>query len=103
MKFLEAVKKFYSEALKDESIQTKLARLAITPSDLSATATLIMEMEEARTDYYREKGESQDATKRKDLAFAEMEDWMSEFYANAKIGLEDNPQLLESLAKFVRS
>ena len=103
VKFLETVKKFYTEALKDESIQTKLARLAITQSDLSATAELIMEMEAARTDYYREKGESQDATKRKDTAFAEMEDWMSEFYAIAKIGLEDNPQLLESLAKFVRS
>lgn len=51
----------------------------------------------------REKGESQDATKLKDTAFIELDDWMSEFYVVAKIALEDNPQLLESLGKFVRS
>jgi len=51
----------------------------------------------------REVGESQDATKIKDAAFVKMDDWMSEFYAVAKIALEDNPQLLESLGKLVRS
>ena len=51
----------------------------------------------------KEKGESQDATKLKDTAFGELDDWMRDFYAVAKIALEDNPQLLESLGKFVRS
>lgn len=51
----------------------------------------------------KEKGESQDATKLKDTAFGELDDWMREFYAVAKIALEDNPQLLESLEKFVRN
>lgn len=54
-------------------------------------------------EYLLKKGESQDATKLKDSAFGEIDDWMSEFYAVAKIALEDNPQLLESLGKFVRS
>ena len=53
--------------------------------------------------YLKEKGESQDATKIKDEVFAKLDDWMSEFYAVAKIALEDNPQLLESLGKLVRS
>ena len=53
--------------------------------------------------YLREKGESQDATKLKDAPFIELEDWMREFYTVAKIALKDNPQLLESLGKFVRS
>jgi len=39
----------------------------------------------------------------KDAAFAKIDDWMSEFYAEAKIGLEDNPQLLEALGKTVKS
>lgn len=38
-----------------------------------------------------------------DPAFGKLDDWMSEFYAVAKIALEDNPQLLESLGKLVRS
>ncbi len=39
----------------------------------------------------------------KDAAFAKIDDWMSEFYAEAKIELEDNPQLLEALGKTVKS
>jgi hypothetical protein len=40
--------------------------------------------------------------KNKDTAFAKLDDWMSEFYAVPRIGLEDNPQLLESLGKVVK-
>ncbi|WP_346863874.1 hypothetical protein [uncultured Draconibacterium sp.] len=103
IRWLETVQKFYSVALKDSNIQSKLIRLKITADDLTAADTLIGELEAARAEYLREKGESQDATKAKDAAFVKMDDWMSEFYAVAKIALEDKPQLLESLGKFVRS
>lgn len=101
--WLETVKKFYKEALKDESVQTKLSRLRITVEELNATSTLIGELETARADYLREKGESQDATNAKDSAFAKLDDWMSEFYAVAKIALEDNIQLLEALGVIIRN
>lgn len=52
---------------------------------------MISDLEAARSEYLKEKGESQDSTKAKDAAFAKIDDWMSEFYAIAKIGLEDNP------------
>ncbi|MFK5958962.1 MAG: hypothetical protein QM495_08860 [Lutibacter sp.] len=103
IKWLEVVKKFYSVAIGDTQIETKLARLKVTPTELQDTVALIAELETARAEYLKEKGESQDATKLKDKAFGEIDDWMSEFYAVAKIALEDNPQLLESLGKFVRS
>jgi len=102
IKWLEAAKKFYSVATTDTAIQTKLARLAITADSLTAANTLITELEAARAEYLKEVGESQDATKAKDAAFAKMDDWMSEFYAVARIGLEDNPQLLEALGKIVK-
>jgi len=89
-------------ATTDTAIQTKLARLAITADSLTAGNTLITELEAARAEYLKEVGESQDATKAKDAAFAKMDDWMSEFYAVARIGLEDNPQLLEALGKVVK-
>lgn len=79
-----------------------MARLAITADSLTAANTLITELETARAEYLKEVGESQDATKAKDAAFAKMDDWMSEFYAVARIGLEDNPQLLEALGKIVK-
>jgi hypothetical protein len=103
MKWLEAAKKFYSVASTDTAIQGKLARLKVSTDDLTTANTMISDLEAARSEYLKEKGESQDSTKAKDAAFAKIDDWMSEFYAVAKIGLEDNPQLLEALGKTVRS
>ncbi len=102
IKWLEAAKKFYSVAMGDHLIQDKLSRLKISVDNLNASYELIGQLEAARSEYLKEKGESQDATKAKDAAFEKMDDWMSEFYAVAKIGLEDNPQLLEALGKTVR-
>ena len=103
IKWLETVKKFYSLALADSDIQTKLSRLKITLDDLSAANALIPEVEATRAAYLKEKGESQDATTIKDAAFAKLDDWMSEFYAVARIALEDNPQLLEALGLIVKT
>ena len=103
IKWLETVKKFYTVAAADSDIQSKLVRLKITTEEINGTIQLITNLELSRAEYLREKGESQDSTKSKDKAFGEIDDWMSEFYAVAKIALEDNPQLLESLGIFVRS
>jgi hypothetical protein len=103
VRWLETVKKFYSEVLSDNEVQTKLSRLKLTAEDLNAANTLISELEAARSEYLKEKGESQDSTKQKDAAFATLDDWMSEFYAVARIALEDNLQLLEALGVLVRN
>ena len=103
IKWLEVVKKFYSVAIGNTAIETKLLRLKVTSTDLANAVAEIAALTSARAEYLREKGESQNSTKSKDKAFGEIDDWMSEFYAVAKIALEDKPQLLESLGKFVRS
>ena len=103
VKWLETVRKFYTIAAIDTEIQNKLVRLNITLENIQAVQTRITDLETARADYLREKGESQDATKAKDAAFAKIDDWMSEFYAVAKIGLEDHPQLLEALGKTIKN
>ena len=103
IRWLEAVRTFYSEILADQEIQQKLTRMKITPEHLDRAYNLIGEVEAARTRYVREVGESQNATKLKDAAFARVDDWMKEFYFVAKIALEENPQLAESLGKLVRS
>lgn len=103
IKWLENVKKFYAVATVDTAIQTKLATLKVSAEDLTAANTAVTELESARATYLREKGESQDATKAKDAAMSQLEDWMVEFYAVARIALEDNPQLLEALGLLVRS
>ena len=100
---LETVRKFYTTSIADTVIQTKLSRLKITPDDLNAAKALIPEVETLRAAYLKEKGESQDATNVKDTAFAKLDDWMSEFYAVAKIAMEDNPQLLEALGLVIKN
>ena len=103
MRWLVTVKKFYTEAIGDTSIQNKLLRLKVTGKELKASKVLISELETSRSKYLLEKGESENATKVKDAAFAELDDWMMEFYEVAAIALEDKPQLLEALGKMVRS
>ena len=101
--WLETVRKFYKTAIADTVIQTKLARLKITLDELVAANALIPALEVSRASYLKEKGESQDATTLKDTAFAKLDSWMGEFYAVAKIAMEDNPQLLEALGLVVKN
>lgn len=101
--WLETVKKFYVVVAADPTITQKLAKLKFTAEDIAAANAVLGKLENARAVYLLEKGESQEATKAKDAAMVAIDDWMSEFYAVAKIALEDKPQLLEALGKLVRS
>ena len=101
--WLEMVYKFYSVSSTDTAIQSQLARLKVTLQDLTAAQALFNDLVSARAEYLREMGESQEATKAKDAAIARIDNWMRDFYAVARIALDDKPQLLESLGKFVRS
>lgn len=102
IKWLEMVRKFYVEIQGDAALQTLMSRLKVTSDEISGAVTMIGELNLLRADYLREKGESQDATKQKDTAFSNLDDWMSEFFAVAKIALEDHPQLAEVLGKTIR-
>lgn len=101
--WLEMVKKFYIVIMDDTDIQAKFATFKTSLEELTAANSLVTDVENARTEYLREAGESQDATKSKDAALAALEIWMHDFYDVARIALRDRPQLLESLGLFVRS
>jgi hypothetical protein len=101
--WLEAVIKFYEVLAADAEIQSKLARLKITPANIASSKQMISDLQMARAEYLREKGESQDTTNKKDASFAKIDSWMREFYAISRIALEENPQLLESMGKLVRN
>lgn len=101
--WVETMRTFYKGIEADKTLQTKLATLKITPESVNEALTKITAMENARAIYLKEIGESQDSTKIKDSAFAKMDNWMRDFNAVAKIAMEDNPQLLESLGILVRS
>lgn len=102
-KLLDEVSIFYRSLKEDSTLLTPLNRLKITESTVEAQITQLEKTQKAYATYTQEKGENQDATKQKDAAFSDLEKWVKEFYSIAKIALEDHPQLLESVAKFVRS
>lgn len=100
---VDDMKIFYTTLKNDTALAEPLKRLKIEVQHLSEQLQKVSEVEKAYAQYNNEKGENQQATKDKDKAFADLEKWVSEFYSIARIALEDKPQLLESLKKFVRS
>ncbi|MFK8266677.1 hypothetical protein [Capnocytophaga cynodegmi] len=100
---LEDIDTFYKQLQAKEELRTPLKRLKITDEHIAGQLKALTEVRQAYLQYTNEKGESQQATKNKDAAFAELEKWVRGFYSIAKIALEDQPQLLESLGKFMRN
>ncbi len=100
---IEEAENFYNILKANPTFVTALTDFKITDEVIEQMQTLINEVKQARADYLREKGESQDATKIKDKAFKEMDVWLSDFFTVAHIALEDSPKLLEALTKVVYS
>lgn len=101
--WIQIVKNFYNVLSKEVELQNRLLRLKLTVQDIQNSNTKLNKLEKARADYVKEKGESQNATQLKDEAFRNIDLWMRDFYAVARIALEDNPQLLEALSKTVKN
>ncbi|MDY8137514.1 hypothetical protein [Aquimarina sp. 2201CG5-10] len=95
--WIETIRKFYNTT--DQEILQKLETVKVVAEDFTNGIAQIQIVETARAEYLREVGESEDATKQKDAAFAKMDSWMQEFYAIADIALEGQPQLMEALGR----
>ncbi|MCI2229129.1 hypothetical protein MC378_08120 [Polaribacter sp. MSW13] len=103
VKWLETVNKFYNLINTDATLLTKLETLQVTQQHVTEIISQINNLENLRANYIQSKGNMQNATKVKNAAFKSLEEWISEFYAVARIALEEEPQLLESLGKQVKS
>ena len=100
---MEEMRAFYQLLDTTPSLLTPLKQLKISEQDVKSQLQEFPEVEKAYATYLQEKGESQQATRDKNKAFEALDKWMSKFYKVAKIALEDRPQLLEALGKFVRN
>jgi hypothetical protein len=77
----------------------KLNILMVLIEQLNDTIQLIHNLEATQSKYLHEKGESQDATKLKDKAFVEIDEWMSEFYEVAKDRVKRKPTTFRILGQ----
>lgn len=100
---IKEIEMFYLGLDQEEALLNAVKIMKITTEQVKSQLEKLKEVQEAHASYLQEKGENQQATKEKDEAFVNLEKWVREFYSVAKIALEDKPQLLESVAKFVRS
>ena len=88
---------FYDAALSNQPIMDGLAQFNITTTDLTDVQAKLATLDAAEATQKTEIGEAQQATLDRDTALDALDDWMSSFQEVARIALEDNPQLLESL------
>lgn len=97
LNWLEFVRTLYQELAQNTELQAKVAPLKLTKEKILDAINLIKMVESTRAEYIKELGESQQSKVQKDHAFAQLETWMREFYAVAKIALEDKEGLLKSI------
>lgn len=102
LQWMEDAQIFYNEIKKESAVKERITLFKITDAIANEQLAKLEEVKILRGKYEKEKGESQQATKNKDAAFATISEWMREFYAVAKIALEDKPQLLESIGKHLK-
>ncbi len=101
-KFLVACEKLFEELQNNNALLKKLAPMKVNTRVINDGHKLIADVKDARYSYHKEKSESEQATVNKDKALTKLDDWMDDFYAVAKIALEDEPQFLEALGITVR-
>ena len=93
---------FYKALLNNADYMAAMATMNVQRDEVEQAKASIQTMDTAYTEYIREKGESEEATRLKDAAARELELFMSRFWKIARIALEDKPQLMESLKKVVK-
>ncbi|RZM82903.1 hypothetical protein [Leptolyngbya iicbica] len=101
--WLAQVNQFYINALANPAVLAGLGNFGITPDKLQAGLAEVKAVEASNLTQEKEKGEAQAATQTRDQALDALQDWLSDYLAIAKVALEDNPQLLESLGVLQRA
>ncbi len=91
-------KLFYSNLLNDETALSQISIYGVTPEKLQAGLNLVKGVETKLAAQKMETGEAQDATKARDMAVDNLQEWYSDFISIARIALQSNPQYLEMLA-----
>lgn len=99
---LEQITQFYKNLNEQEALRTPLARVKITAENITSQQTKTTQVKNLYSAYAQEKNESQQATKDKNKAFADLDKWTRELYAYAKYALAEDSQFLQMFGKIVK-
>lgn len=101
--WLNQARLFYVNLLKNEERQTALEQFGIKKEQLEEMKKQLDELEIIYVNQQQEKGEAQEATKIRDDAFEQLDEWLSDFFTVVRLALHDKKQLLESFGVVVPS
>ena len=88
---------FYSNAMEVPDFKAALSQKGVTGTDLADGKAKAESLQNLRAAQRKETGEAQQATKKRDAAYDDLHDWMSDYRATARIVLADAPQLMEEI------
>jgi hypothetical protein len=92
---------FYSNLGEGSTLAQGLLRFGYTAQKLQAEAALIEELRSKLQAQARETGEAQAATVERDAKLRELDSWVSELRAIARVAFYESPQELEKLGLLV--
>jgi hypothetical protein len=95
--WLKQAQQFYTNALANADTVTAMSRFGFDQTKLQAGLDGVNAVASANAALQKEKGEAQDATKKRDAALDDLEQWLADFKVVAMIALRDNSQWIEKL------
>ncbi|TRX61483.1 hypothetical protein [Carboxylicivirga sp. M1479] len=87
----------YTNLLNDENALGKMSEFGQTREKLEVGHQLVTKVEENLATRKKEMGEAQDATKARDKAIDDLQDWYSDYIEIARLALAGQPQYLEMM------
>jgi len=97
MSWLAKIKKFYLSIMPNDKFGPSYTALNLSEKEVVDIKSKIAEYEAIRIKYFNKKGTSKLASKREDIAFNLLENWMADFYAITRVEMQRKPQLVEVL------
>ena len=100
--WLSQTKNFYTLLLQNQNWTDSLQAFNVSRQDLEAGLKEVLDVETAASVILKEKGEAQDAVDKRDAKLDELNRWINDFEAVARLALAASPQQLEKLGIVVK-
>ncbi|RQW04465.1 hypothetical protein EH223_07250 [candidate division KSB1 bacterium] len=95
--WLRQAQQFFVNALGNADVVTAMSHFGFDQVKLQAAFDQVNAVAAANAAQQKEKGEAQQATKQRDAALDDLEQWLADFKVVAMIALRDHPQWIEKL------
>ena len=100
--WLSQTKNFYTLLLQNQKWTDSLQAFNVSRQDLEAGLKEVLDVEATASVILKEKGEAQDAVDKRDAKLDELNRWINDFEAVARLALAASPQQLEKLGIVVK-